>query len=66
MDRRNFVSTLMQAGVATAALGAAPRTAAEAGRPRVKIGQFGTGHAHADGKLPVQETILRASGLPVA
>jgi predicted dehydrogenase len=53
MDRRNFVSTLAKAGVAAATLGTAPRAMAEAGRPRLKIGQVGTGHAHADGKLAV-------------
>lgn len=49
MQRRTFLSTLAVGGLAAA--GGSPLRAAEA--PRIKIGQIGTGHAHADGKLAV-------------
>lgn len=46
MQRREFIATLGAAGLAaTSARGAS------ASAPRLKIGQIGTGHAHADGKL---------------
>lgn len=53
MRRRAFLSALGQAGVATsAAIVSRPfARAAAAPPPRLRIGQIGTGHAHADGKL---------------
>lgn len=58
MLRRDFISTLGTASLAaTAALapGALAKTAEPATptAPRLRIGQIGTGHAHADGKLAV-------------
>jgi predicted dehydrogenase len=49
MERRTFLSTVAVGGLVAA--GRLPLRAAEA--PRIKIGQIGTGHAHADGKLAV-------------
>lgn len=52
MHRRIFLSTLGHASLlASGAVGVKlPAHAAEP-RPRIRIGQMGTGHAHADGKL---------------
>jgi len=47
MQRRTFLSTLAVGGLMAA--GRSPGRAEDA--PRLKIGQIGTGHAHADGKL---------------
>jgi predicted dehydrogenase len=52
MHRRDFIATLGQAGLASAAAtGTAGILRASPGRPRLRIGQIGTGHAHAEGKL---------------
>jgi predicted dehydrogenase len=52
MRRRAFVSTLGRAGTAAVAVGLTSRFArAAAGGARLRVGQIGTGHAHADGKL---------------
>ena len=49
MERRTFLSTLAVSGLV--ATGVTPLRAVEV--PRLKVGQIGTGHAHADGKLAV-------------
>src|ERR1043166_7094995 len=53
MQRRKFLSTVGQAGVLAAAVGTEPivRAATTSDAPKLRIGQFGTGHAHADGKI---------------
>jgi predicted dehydrogenase len=55
MRRRAFLSTLGQAGVVTSAavLTRPLARAADSSKTRLRIGQIGTGHAHADGKLSV-------------
>jgi predicted dehydrogenase len=56
LTRRDFLRTTVAAGLATLpAIGAASATGA--GRPRIRIGQIGTAHAHAAGKMGA----LRAS-----
>jgi predicted dehydrogenase len=49
MNRRNFVSRLGQGMVGAMILPGALR--AESTKPRLRIGQIGTGHAHAAGKM---------------
>lgn len=52
MHRREFISTLGQAGLlATGAIGSTRPLQAAGSQPRIRVGQIGTGHAHADGKL---------------
>jgi predicted dehydrogenase len=52
MHRRTFLSTLGQAGLAASGTVGLSGLARAAGPgPRLRIGQIGTGHAHADGKL---------------
>jgi predicted dehydrogenase len=51
MNRRNFVSRLGQGMVGAVILTGALR--AESAKPRLRIGQIGTGHAHAAGKMAV-------------
>jgi predicted dehydrogenase len=52
MQRREFLSTIARAGIAASRATAASHFASAAeGKPRILIGQYGTGHAHADGKL---------------
>ena len=52
MQRRRFLSTLGRAGVAASATFAlAGRGHGSGAKPRIRVGQIGTGHAHADGKL---------------
>ncbi len=55
MRRREFVSRASRAGAWALAAGGAAAAGGRAGEapPRLKIGQIGTGHAHADGKLAV-------------
>jgi predicted dehydrogenase len=60
MHRRTFLTSLGQAGLAASGALAARHLArgAEVAPPRLRIGQIGTGHAHADGKLA---TLQRSS-----
>ena len=53
MRRRTFLTTLGQAGFAASAAWAAstPAPGIARAKPWLRIGQIGTGHAHADGKL---------------
>ena len=52
MHRREFISTLGQAGLlATGTIAATHSVRAAGSKPRIRVGQIGTGHAHADGKL---------------
>lgn len=52
MHRRTFLSTIGQAGLAASgAISVGGLVRAAEGKPRLRIGQIGTGHAHADGKL---------------
>lgn len=52
MRRRLFLSTLGRAGVAASATFAlAGRGHGASAKPPIRVGQIGTGHAHADGKL---------------
>lgn len=52
MQRRRFLSTLGQAGLAASGTFAlAGRSRGAGATTRIRVGQIGTGHAHADGKL---------------
>ncbi|MBI4621971.1 MAG: Gfo/Idh/MocA family oxidoreductase, partial [Verrucomicrobia bacterium] len=52
MHRRTFLSTLGQAGLAASgAISLSGLVRAAGTKPRLRIGQIGTGHAHADGKV---------------
>jgi predicted dehydrogenase len=52
MQRREFLSKIARAGVAASSTATTFSLAPAAeGKPRIRIGQIGTGHAHADGKL---------------
>lgn len=52
MQRRRFLSTLGQAGLAASGtLSLGSKVSAATAKPRLRVGQIGTGHAHADGKL---------------
>src|SRR5881394_2580274 len=53
MQRRRFISRVGQVSLAAAAsamVGHRTARAASANAPRLRIGQIGTSHAHADGK----------------
>ena len=58
MKRRTFLSSVGLAGSAFAL--SAPAILGQAKPPRIRIGQIGTGHAHAGGKM---ETMLKFSDL---
>jgi predicted dehydrogenase len=62
MHRRAFLSQLGQAGLVAATGGTTRRMRAAENKPRLRIGQIGTGHAHADGKLG---TLLRSADFEV-
>ena len=52
MKRRSFLSTLGQAGLlAAGARGLNSVARAAEDKPRIRIGQIGSGHAHAEGKM---------------
>lgn len=54
LSRRAFVGEAGRAGMAMVAGGTLARAAAAgAGRPRLRVAQYGVGHSHADGKLAV-------------
>lgn len=54
MERRDFVAQLGRLGAVAAGAGwAGPRVRAASGSGRLKVGQYGAGHAHAEGKLAV-------------
>src|SRR5262249_34175110 len=50
MERRKFIADVGRAGLIAAASGRRAKAAA-ASDPRLKIGQIGTTHAHADAKV---------------
>jgi hypothetical protein len=64
MQRREFLSKIARAGVAASSTATTFSLAPAAeGKPRIRIGQIGTGHAHADGKLAA---ILRSPNFELA
>ncbi len=51
MNRREFITTLEGSALALAAASLFPSDALAQSKPKLRVGQIGTGHAHASGKM---------------